>query len=253
MIKCLIVDDESKAREILVEMLRLYCSDVQVIGQAHNVNTAHALIQELKPELVLLDIKMPDGSGFDLLNRFSNIDFKVVFITAHEEYAIKAFGFTVLDYLLKPMDPTDLIRAIEKIVAPKEVVNINEQFQAFKDNYNKEGNLQDKRIVLKTWENIYIINLKDVIRCQAEKNYTYFFFTNREKLIVSKTLKEYEDILSEYGFMRVHRSHLVNLNFIDRFDKTEGGYVYTMDGSKLEVSHRKKDALLEYIMGLGGF
>jgi two-component system LytT family response regulator len=251
MIKCLIVDDESKAREILVEMLRLYCSDVLVIGQAHNVNTAHNLIEELKPDLVLLDIKMPDGSGFDLLNRFASIDFKVIFITAHEEYAIKAFRFSALDYLLKPIDPSDLIQAIEKIATPQEPVNINEQFQAFKENFNKEGNQQDKRIVLKTWENIYIINLKDVIRCQADKNYTYFYFTNREKVIVSRTLKEYEDILTEYGFMRVHRSHLVNLNYIERFDKSEGGYVFTIDGSKLEVSHRKKDALLEYIDRLG--
>lgn len=251
MIRCLIVDDESKAREILAEMLKLYCSEVTVIGQARNVTTAYEMINSLKPDLVLLDIKMPDGSGFDLLNKFESINFKVVFITAHEEYAIKAFRFSALDYLLKPIDPSDLISAVEKISNSKDVTGMNDQFETFKDNYYKGESTKEKRIVLRTTENIYIIYLKDVIRCQSEKNYTYFYFANRERIIVSKTLKEFEEILTDYGFMRVHRSHLVNLKYIDRFDKSEGGFLIMTDTSKVEVSHRKKEALLSYIYGLG--
>jgi len=251
MVRCLIIDDEDKAREILAEMLRLYCTNVEVIGQAHNVSSAHDLIRMLKPDLILLDIKMPDGSGFDLLNKFNKIDFKVIFITAHEEYAIKAFRFSALDYLLKPIDPSELVTAVEKVSAYQEDNGINEQFQAFKENFNNTEMVQDKRIVLKTTENIYVIYLRDVIRCQSEKNYTYFYFTNRERIIVSKTLKEFDDILSEFNFMRIHRSHLINLKFIDRYEKSDGGYVIMTDGSKVEVSHRKKEFLLNYIYNLG--
>ncbi|OYT17733.1 MAG: DNA-binding response regulator [Bacteroidetes bacterium 4572_77] len=254
MIKCLIVDDESKAREILAEMLKLYCTTVEVIGQANNVASAYKMINELKPDLVLLDIKMPDGSGFDLLNKFKKLDFKVIFITAHEEYAIKAFRFSALDYILKPIDPSDLIHAVEKVSDLGNKNSINEQFQTLKDNfYNSNGQNsenQNKRIVLKTTENIYIIYLKDVVRCQSEKNYTYFYFADRDRIIVSKTLKEFEEILADFGFMRIHRSHLINLKFIDRYEKADGGYLIMTDGSKVEVSHRKKDALLDYIYKL---
>lgn len=255
MIRCVIVDDESKAREILAEMLKLYCSSVEIVGQAYNVESAYEMIGNLKPDLVLLDIKMPDGSGFDLLNKFESLDFKVIFITAHEEYAIKAFHFSALDYILKPIDPSDLIHAIEKASDVTNVNSINEQFKTLKDNfYNSnadDSQKQDKRIVLKTTENIYIIYLKDVVRCQSEKNYTYFYFTDRERIIVSKTLKEFEEILTEFGFMRIHRSHLINLKYIDRFEKADGGYLIMTEGSKVEVSHRKKEALLNYIYQLG--
>lgn len=251
MIRCVIVDDESKAREILVDMLKLYCTNVEVVGQAHNVKSAYEIINQEKPDLILLDIKMPDGSGFDLLNKFTDIDFKVIFITAHEEYAIKAFRFSALDYLLKPIDPSDLMSAIDKISESITGTGMNEQFDTFKSNYFEEEPHLDKRIVLKTQENIYVIYLKDVIRCQSEKNYTYFYFTNRERIIVSKTLKEFDDLLSDFNFMRVHRSHLINLKFIDRFEKNDGGMVIMSDGSKVEVSHRKKEALINYILGLG--
>lgn len=250
MIRCVIVDDESKAREILVEMLKLYCSNVEVVGQAQNVSKAYEVIKMLKPDLVLLDIKMPDGSGFDLLNKFSKIDFKVVFITAHEEYAIKAFRFSALDYILKPIDPTDLISAVEKASGANNVNDINEQFKTLKDNFYNGTISQEKKIVLKTTENIYIISIKDVIRCQSEKNYTYFYFKNRERIIVSKTLKDFDEILTDYGFMRIHRSNLINLSYIDRFEKSEGGFLVMKDGSRVDVSHRKKEALLSYIYGL---
>lgn len=251
MIRCAIIDDESKARETLYEMLKLYCSNVEVIGEAKDVTSGYELINRTEPELVLLDIKMPDGSGFDLLNMFDEINFKVIFITAHEEYAIKAFKFSALDYLLKPIDPTELEEAIEKIEDAADSADFTDkQFSTFKENYYQQAPLEDKKIILKTQENIYVIDLKDVVRCKSEKNYTYFYFNNREKIVVSKTLKDYEEMLGDFGFMRVHRSHLINLKYIDRFEKMDGGMIIMSDGSKVEVSHRKKDQLLSYIMGL---
>jgi len=242
-------DDDPAIRKILNIILS---KEGHTVSVCENGDHLMALLKQSRDPIdcILLDIKMPDGSGFDLLNKFTNIDFKVVFITAHEEYAIKAFRFSAIDYILKPVDPSDLISAVEKTTSANGLNGMNEQFQTFKDNYYNGESSQDKRIVLKTTENIYIIYLKDVIRCQSEKNYTYFYFTNRERIIVSKTLKDFEEILSDFGFMRIHRSHLINLKFIDRFEKSEGGFLIMNDGSKVEVSHRKKEALLNYIYGL---
>ena len=251
MIKCIIVDDEKGAREILVEMLKLYCSDIEIIGLAHNVDSAYEIINSLKPDLVFLDIKMPDGSGFDLLEKFSKINFQVVFVTAHEEYAIKAFRFSAIDYILKPIDPSDLINAVDKVSDSTHVNDIDKQFKTMKDNFYSESVPTEKKIVLRTTENIYVIPISEVIRCKSEKNYTYFYFTNRERIIVSKTLKEFEEILVDHGFMRIHRSNLINLKYINRYDRSEGGYVIMIDNSRVDVSFRKKERLLSYINGLG--
>lgn len=251
MIKCIIVDDEIGAREILVQMIKLYCNDVEIIGLAHNVDSAYELINSLNPDLVFLDIKMPDGSGFDLLERFTKLNFKVVFITAHEEYAIKAFRFSALDYILKPIDPNDLMNAVDKMSGINSINDLDMQFKTMKENFYNESSQTEKKIVLRTTENIYVIPISEVVRCRSEKNYTYFYFTNREKIIVSKTLKDFEDILTDYGFMRVHRSNLINLKYISRYDKSEGGYVIMLDDSRVDVSYRKKEKLLNYINGLG--
>ena len=251
MIKCIIVDDEKGAREIIVEMLKLYCSDIEIIGLAHNVDSAYEIINSLKPDLVFLDIKMPDGSGFDLLEKFSKINFHIVFVTAHEEYAIKAFRFSAIDYILKPIDPSDLINAVDKVSDTTHVNDIDKQFKTMKDNFYSESVLTEKKIVLRTTENIYVIPISEVIRCKSEKNYTYFYFTNRERIIVSKTLKEFEEILVDHGFMRIHRSNLINLKYINRYDRSEGGYVIMIDNSRVDVSFRKKERLLSYINGLG--
>ena len=251
MIKCIIVDDEIGAREILVEMLKLYCNDIEIIGLAHNVDSAYEIINNLTPDLVFLDIKMPNGSGFDLLEKFSKIDFQVVFVTAHEEYAIKAFRFSAIDYILKPIDPSDLITAVEKASDNNHINDIDKQFKTMKDNFYPESTPAEKKIVLRTTENIYVIPISEVIRCQSEKNYTYFYFTNRERIIVSKTLKEFEEILIDHGFMRIHRSNLINLRYINRYDRSEGGYVIMVDNSRVDVSFRKKERLISYINGLG--
>ena len=251
MTKCIIVDDEIGAREILVQMLKLYCTDIEIIGLAHNVDSAYELISSLNPDLVFLDIKMPDGSGFNLLERFPKLNFQVVFVTAHEEYAIKAFRFSALDYILKPVDPSDLINAVDKVSGINNVNDLDKQFKIMKENFYNESTQTEKKIVLRTTENIYVIPISEVVRCRSEKNYTYFYFTNREKIIVSRTLKDFEEILTDHGFMRVHRSNLINLKYISRYEKSEGGYVIMLDDSRVDVSHRKKEKLLSYINGLG--
>jgi two-component system LytT family response regulator len=251
MTKCIIVDDEIGAREILVQMLKLYCTDIEIIGLAHNVDSAYELISSLNPDLVFLDIKMPDGSGFNLLERFPKLNFQVIFVTAHEEYAIKAFRFSALDYILKPVDPSDLINAVDKVSGINNVNDLDQQFKIMKENFYNESTQTEKKIVLRTTENIYVIPISEVVRCRSEKNYTYFYFTNREKIIVSRTLKDFEELLTDHGFMRVHRSNLINLKYISRYEKSEGGYVIMLDNSRVDVSHRKKEKLLNYINGLG--
>ncbi len=244
MINTIIIDDEQKARETIADILKLYCTNVNIIAQAEDVKSGIEAISQNKPDLVLLDIKMPDGSGFDLLKQLKIIDFKIIFITAYEEYAIKAFKFSALDYILKPIDPEELIKAIEKAGQSFNQENINLKLDAFYSNIENISK-EVKKIVLYTFESIYIVNVQDIIRCESDRNYTYFYFIDGKKLFVSKTLKEFDEILNEYGFFRPHQSHLVNMNYIHRYEKHGGSYLIMKDNSKIPVASRKKNQLLE--------
>lgn len=246
MISIIIIDDEQKARETVADILKLHCKDVSVVAQAEDVASGIESIALYKPDVVLLDVQMPDGTGFDLLQQLDAIDFKVIFITAFQEYAIKAFKFSALDYIIKPVDPDELSVAINKAEHSLEQENFRLKLNAFLaniDNITKEV----KKIVLKTADNIYVINVQDIIRCESNRNYTMFYFDGGEKLLVSKTLKEYDDLLSGYGFFRVHQSHLVNLNYISHYKKGEGGSVSMKDGSSVAVSIRKKERLMKLL------
>lgn len=249
MIRTVIIDDELRAREAIYAMLQIYCKDdVIVVGQAKNLRTGIETIKEHKPDLVLLDIKMPDGSGFDLLTRYGKIDFQVIFITAFEEYAIRAFKFSALDYILKPIEPDELIRVISKakyLLKSKEANSMDVRFEAFLSNM-KNHDSKDKKIVLRTTENIYVISINDVIALSSDRNYTRFYFIDKPNIIVSRTLKEFESIFEGFSFMRVHRSHIINLNYIERYEKLDGGYAVMPGNLKFEVSHRKKDELISF-------
>lgn len=252
MIRTLIIDDETRARETIQILLETYCKDdIQVVGQAKNLLTGLDAIKEHQPDLVLLDIKMPDGTGFDMLARLGKVDFKVVFITAFEEYAIQAFKFSAIDYVLKPIDPEELKVAINKV---KEVIeadstnNSDIQIKTLLSNLKNNG--EDKKLVLRTTENIFVIPLDEVVALTSDGNYTRFYFLERRNIIVSKTLKYFEGVLIDYGFMRIHRSHLINLKYIERFDKTDGGYAVMRGGIKLDVSQRKKEELLDFFENL---
>jgi two-component system, LytTR family, response regulator len=246
MIEAIIVDDEKPARETIANIIKLYCSDVSVIAEAEDISSAFKAIEQHKPQLVFLDIDMPGGSGFDLLKKFNPLPFHVVFITAYQEHAVKAFKFSAIDYILKPINPDELIEAVKKTKSLLEKNSLSVRLDAFL-NYFHQPNSDNKRIVLKTSDQIYIINVKDIVRCESDGNYTYFFTIDGKKILVSTTIKEYEEMLSGFHFFRTHQSHLVNTNFIERFDKKDGGSVIMKDNSSIPVAVRKKEALLSLL------
>lgn len=242
MLKAIVVDDETKAREALISMLNFYCPSVKVIGQAWNVQSAYALINETRPDAVFLDIHMPDGSGFDLLKLFSNISFKYIIVTAYQEHAIRAFKFSAIDFILKPIDPTELELAVEKLSDAIKEEEQNLKLRAFINNINDESH-QSQRILLKTSESIEVVELSSIIRCESLNNYTMFYFTNRPKLLVSRTLKEFEELLSDSGFIRTHQSHLVNGSYISTYIQKPESLIVLFDGSKIPVAVRKRDTI----------
>ncbi len=246
MLSLVIIDDEPKARSTIRDILGLGEQKLNILGEAGDVRSAHELILQEKPDLVLLDINLPDGTGFDLLKKFDNIDFRIIFITAHEEYAVRAFRFSAMDYILKPVAASDLLQAVEK--AGETILNekTEQKFKAFLANLEKIN-----KIVLRTAESIHIINLENIVRCGSDVNYTTFYLANGEKLLVSKTLKEYDEMLGPSGFFRTHQSHLVNLDHILRYDKAEGGHLIMDDGSWVPVSSRKKEQLFRIFEELG--
>lgn len=242
--KALIIDDENRTRELIAKMIDSFGFDLETFPIGENVQSGIAAIESLRPDIVFLDIQMPDGTGFDLLKSVQNKDFEVVFITAHEEFAIKAIKFSALDYLLKPIDPTELREATEKAMKAIEDKRDEQQFEALQNNIQPS---QKKRLVLKTQESVHVVELEEIIRCEADRNYTSFFLTGGKKILVSKTLKDYEILLSSFHFLRVQQSHLINLNFVDRYDKGNGGSVVMKDGSQVPLSPAKRDIFFKIL------
>ena len=251
MLRAVIIDDEAPMRQSLETILKTACPKVKLVAQADGVRTGVEAIKRYHPDLVFLDIKMDDGTGFDLLKQLEPIDFKVIFITAYDQYAVKAFKFSALDYLLKPVDADELAEAVNK--AEKLVVReLNTQLSALEDNM-APGDKAGKKIVLRTFESIHLLNTRDIIFCEStESSYTLFYLMNHGKILVSNRIKEYEEMLVEYGFFRVHRSYLINLRHISRFDKTDGGTVILTDGHKVPVASRKREQLLELFDRISG-
>ena len=246
MIKSIVIDDEINARSMLKELLNDYCENITIAGEAGNIADAIKLVNKLEPDLVFLDIHLPDGLGFDLFSKIYYKDFKIIIITAFEEYAIRAFKFSAIDYLLKPIDPQELVLAIKKARKNLENESLSIKLNTFFEHYKTDkSDSKAKKIVLKTSDRVHIVNINNIVRCNSDKNYTNFYFIDHEPITVSKTLKEYEEILKSYGFFRIHQSHLININFIDRYEKTDGGNTHMLDNSVIQVSHRKKDELMK--------
>jgi len=245
MLRAIIIDDEPESRNTIRNILATYCEKVNVVDEAENVGSGVQSIKMNKPDLVFLDIQMPDGTGFDLLQQVGNVVFQVIFVTAFDQYALKAIKFSALDYILKPIDPQLLIEAVNKAKNPEQdIKTITHQISTLLRNKNGF-----ERITLPTFEGLRFINLKDIVRCEADNNYTHFFLNSGEDILVTKTLKEYEDSLSGLDFIRVHQSHLVNIKFIDRYIKGDGGTIIMVDGSEVEVSRRRKEEFLNLMMG----
>jgi two-component system, LytTR family, response regulator len=242
MIRAIIVDDEESCRETLLSALKKYCPQVHVLGQAKSVKTGLALILEMKPDLVFLDVQMPDGTGFDLLGKIKEINFKTIFATAFDTFAVKAFKFSAIDYLLKPVDPEELVSAVSKLDSGNRLDELNLKLEALLGNKNNF-----EKIALPAMDGIRLIRLNDIIRCESDSNYTYFFTTAKEKIVVTRTLKEYEEMLTPMKFFRVHQSHLVNLAHVVKYIKGEGGSVIMDDGSEVEVARRRKEEFLSLL------
>jgi len=247
MIKVLVIDDEVQARRAIVNMLAFYCKDILVVGEAENVSCGLIAIRKLEPDLVLLDVEMPDGSGFDLLNQLQEIDFSLIFITAHEQYALQAIKFSALDYLLKPLNPADLKEAINKAVKSRKE-DLILKLKAYSENTSETTHIP-RKIVLNTATNIYVINTEDILRCEADENYTKIFFLGRDKIIVAKTLKEFDELLNPFGFFRIHQSHIINLAYVDSYLKGLGGYAIMKNKEKVPVSSRRKEMFLKILAG----
>ncbi|MBK6378369.1 MAG: response regulator transcription factor [Chitinophagaceae bacterium] len=244
--KAIIIDDELSGREVLKKLVQLNCPEVTVVNTLNAIETGLQSINEDKPDLVFLDIQMPNASGFDLLNQIDKIDFEIIFVTAHDSFAIRAFKYAAVDYLLKPIKVTELIDAVKR--ADERIKNNqtqdNVKFMLEKVSPVKKVFLNNK-ILLPTLGGYNIIEVSDITYCKSESNYTRFHFADGKNLVVSKTLKEFESILLENNFFRIHRSYIINLNCIAKYNKGKGGEVVMKDGAILEVSREKKEEFLK--------
>lgn len=244
MIKAIIIDDIEQARITFKKDLENYAPDVEVIAEASGVVEGAKLLKHTKPDVLFLDIQMQDGSGFDLLDVLNEIPFKIIFITASDAHAIKAFRYAAIDYLMKPVDPDELMSALDKFRSHR--INENEKYQLLNDSL-KNHSKPNERLALHSQDKIHIVNINEILRCESSVNYTEFYFTNAKKMLVSKTLKEFEDLLTDSGFYRVHQSHLVNTKCIREYVKTEGGHLIMNDGSMIPVSTRKKPEVMKML------
>lgn len=243
-IKAIIVDDELGARESLSKLIEKNCKNIEIIAKADSMKTALEAINSLQPDLVFLDIEMPKGNAFDLLEQFKEINFDIIFTTAYDHYAIKAIKFSALDYILKPIDVEELVAAVSKYEnKKKEKGTLNTQFKTLLSNVKPNTKL--KKVGIPDGDGLIFVNLSDIIRCDSDGNYTYFILINGKKIVASRTLGEYETMFSDENFFRVHRSHLINLEHVKKYIKGEGGYVIMSDNSQVEVSRRNKADFLE--------
>ncbi len=244
MYKIVIIDDQEKAKNILINIISEFCTNITIAGIADGVESGIEIINKINPDIVILDVEMNDGTGFDLLSKLTNRNFALVFSTGHNDFAIKAFKYNAIDYVLKPVDPDELILAIEK--AKQEVDAkfknnaIDNLLQTFKAVNNND------KLVLKTSTEINIVKISEIIHCEASGSYTKFI-TENGNILVSKNLKEYEEILKDHNFFRSHQSHIVNLNYMLKYVKSDGGRLIMKNGSEIPVAVRKKEALLSII------
>lgn len=243
MIKSVIIDNEIKSRKTLSNFLLKYCKEVEIIGEADGVASGIDLIKTTNPELVFLDIEMTDGTGFKLLESIEDIQFSVIFVTAYSDYAVKAFKISAVDYLLKPINPKELMEAIEKYQKETGFKGIHNKLEVLLGNQSTI-----KKIAFPTSDGIELVKIDEIMHCEADDNYTSIYLNNKKRILVSKTIKEYDTMLSDFGFFRIHQSHLVNLDYITKFNKNDGGYVILENGKKLPVSRRNKQAFLEKLL-----
>ncbi len=244
-IKALIVDDEINNRENLNSLVREYCKEVEVIGMADSVDAAFRIIKSNKPDLLFLDIKMPKKNGFALLEQLGDIDFEVIIVTAYDQFAIQAIKFCAIDYLLKPINVVELSQAVDNVSKRLDQKQENERLKQLVSQLNNQG--LSTKIGLASQNKIDFVEIARITRCEADNNYTHVYLDNLEKMTISKTLKEFEELLGDHGFIRIHQSHLVNSAHIKSLQKSDGGYVQMLDDSIVPISRTRKNEIVAQI------
>lgn len=242
-LKTLIVDDELDAVDFISSIISEYCPALEVVARAYNVVQAADAINHTRPDLLFLDVEMPNGTGFDLLTRFPDKDFDVIFITAFNHYAIKAIRFSAIDYILKPININEFIEAVGKVVKKRQERSSkgNEGLQVLMENLRSA---LPSRLAIPTADGMEYLNPKDVIRIEADRSYTWFYLNGGRKILVSKHLKEFQELLGDRYFFRSHNSYLVNLKYVKKFIRRDGGFIEMNDGAMIPLSRNRKDIFL---------
>ncbi len=244
--KVVIIDNDSEIIDGLKLMILKFCPEINELATANSIKSGIDVIAKNKPDLVFLDVELDEGTGMDLLSKIGNYNFEVVFITAHNKYAIDAFKFSAIDFIQKPIGVQELHSAVQKAKSSLLNRDLKQQLAILKESFSTIKN-DAKKIVLKDSESLYFLNVSDIIMCKAEGSYTEFYLNSNQKIIISKGLKEYDELLENYGFIRTHHSYLVNIHKIKRFDKANGGVLVLENNHEVPVSQRKREQILVFL------
>lgn len=244
MIRCILVDDEKNALEMMEWLLKTYCPNVEIMAMCNSAEQGIDAIHKFKPDVVFLDIEMPRMNGFDMLEKFEKLFFDVVFCTAYDQFAIKAFKYSALNYLLKPVDPDDLKATVERIEERK-AIPTKEQFELLLQNINQPVKTTPQRIALTTNDGMIFVPTSDIIYCEAESNYTKVVLSGGKKIVVSKVLKDIDEALSGTDFCRVHSSFLINVNRIKKYVRGDGGYLIMDDDANISISRNRRQEFMD--------
>jgi len=248
MLRCIIIDDERHARESLSRLLAKPGNEIEIVAQCENIAEAEKAVIKYKPDLIFLDVEMPNGNGFDFLTRLKEVNFEIIFVTAFSQYAIQAIRFSALDFLLKPVVAEDISEALKR--ASNRMAQHQRQLQIEALLHNMNYLNADKKIALPTMAGLEFVTLGNIIRCESDNTYTVFHLVDKRKIIVSKSIGDYEEMLRDYHFLRVHQSHLINLRHVKNYQKGEGGLIVMDDNSAVDVSRRRKEQLISRLLDI---
>ncbi len=245
MLNAIIIDDERNALEVLEMQLQHFCPEVNVVAKCDGGEKGIAAIKKHQPQIVFLDIEMPHKNGFDVLNETKGLNYEVIFTTAYDQFAIKAFKFSAVDYLLKPVDVTELRAAVDKVKNRATQEPLDDRIKKLLSQFTQPAAPASEKIALPVGDAMQLVLPNDILRCESESNYTHIFLVNGKKITTAKTLKDVEENLGGLNFYRVHQSHLVNMNHISKVVRGDGGYVLMDDGTQIAISRNRKEAFLE--------
>lgn len=247
MIKSIIVDDEKLSRNTLKKLLELHCPEVEVIAECEDASSVAVQIDLLKPDLVFLDVAMPGKNGIELLKEYDEINFEVIFVTAHDKYVLQAIRFAAVDYLSKPVEEQQLVTAVANARKRISSKSANQNMEIFLHNMQQKANQQEMQLCVPSIKGFQVIRINDIIYCEADNTYTNIYLSNSQKLMASRPLIDYETILQDSSFIRIHKSYLINMKHLKEYQKGEGGIAIMSNGKQLDVSRRKKEFFIAYM------